>query len=54
MVTTAEGVETADQLAWVRAIGIDEVQGYYLSRPVPASEIGAVLAKFGDGVNVAA
>ena len=54
MITTAEGVETADQLAWVRAIGIDEVQGYYLSRPVPASEIGAVLAKFGDGVNVAA
>ncbi|WP_426193178.1 putative bifunctional diguanylate cyclase/phosphodiesterase [Massilia sp. DWR3-1-1] len=29
----AEGVETADQLASLRARGIDELQGYYLGRP---------------------
>ena len=29
----AEGVETASELAALRAIGVDKVQGYYLSRP---------------------
>ena len=37
--TTAEGVETADQLEWVRAFGIIEVQGFFLGRPVPAAEV---------------
>ena len=37
MTTTAEGVETPEQLAWLREEGCDEVQGYYLSRPVPAA-----------------
>ncbi len=32
----AEGVETAEQLAYLRAQGCDEVQGYYFSRPVDA------------------
>ena len=54
MTTTAEGVETADQLAWVRAIGIDEVQGFHLGRPVPASEIGVMRRKFNDTADVAA
>jgi EAL domain-containing protein (putative c-di-GMP-specific phosphodiesterase class I) len=43
--TTAEGVETADQLAWVRAFGIVDVQGFFLSRPVPASEVEAVILR---------
>jgi diguanylate cyclase (GGDEF)-like protein/PAS domain S-box-containing protein len=34
----AEGVETADQLARLRAEGCDEVQGYYFGRPMPAEE----------------
>ena len=34
----AEGVETTDQLAFLRALGCDEVQGYLLSRPVPAAQ----------------
>jgi diguanylate cyclase (GGDEF)-like protein/PAS domain S-box-containing protein len=37
--TTAEGVETEEQLALVRSEGCTEMQGYLLSRPMPASEI---------------
>jgi diguanylate cyclase (GGDEF)-like protein len=36
MSVVAEGVETADQLAWLEAMGCDEVQGYYLGAPEPA------------------
>jgi diguanylate cyclase (GGDEF)-like protein len=45
MTTTAEGVETVDQLDWVRALGIVEVQGFYLSKPVPACEVQNLLAR---------
>ncbi|HEX6112627.1 MAG TPA: EAL domain-containing protein [Geminicoccaceae bacterium] len=45
MRTCAEGVETAEQLAFLKAEGCDEVQGYYLSRPLPASDIARVLAQ---------
>jgi EAL domain-containing protein (putative c-di-GMP-specific phosphodiesterase class I) len=34
----AEGVETADQLAFLRGNDCDEVQGYYFSRPLPAAD----------------
>lgn len=40
----AEGVETADQLAYVRQVGCDLVQGYYFSRPLPVDEFEAWLA----------
>ena len=36
MVTTAEGVETRDQLAQLRHEGCTEVQGYLFSRPISA------------------
>ncbi len=39
MTTTAEGVETGEQLAAVRAMGCTKVQGYLFSRPVPAAAI---------------
>jgi diguanylate cyclase (GGDEF)-like protein len=37
--TTAEGVETAEQLALLRSAGCQLAQGYWFSRPVPASKL---------------
>ncbi len=39
IVTTAEGVETAEQLAQVRAAGCMEAQGYYFDGPQPVTAI---------------
>jgi diguanylate cyclase (GGDEF)-like protein len=44
MSTTAEGVETKEQLDHVRAEGCTEMQGYYICRPSPAHEITRLLA----------
>lgn len=35
----AEGVETLDQLHWLRNEGCDDVQGYFVSRPSAASDV---------------
>ena len=40
----AQGVETREQLAMARELGCDRVQGYYVSRPVPAGQMPALLA----------
>ncbi len=40
---TAEGVETKEQLEFLRAHQCDEMQGYYFSRPVPAEIITQLL-----------
>jgi diguanylate cyclase (GGDEF)-like protein len=45
MVTTAEGVETEDQLAWVRALGVTEVQGFHTGEPLPHAEVVRLLAE---------
>jgi diguanylate cyclase (GGDEF)-like protein len=45
MTTIAEGVETADQAALAEAQGCTDIQGYLLSRPIPAEEIGAFLSQ---------
>jgi EAL domain-containing protein (putative c-di-GMP-specific phosphodiesterase class I) len=41
----AEGVETADQLAFFKEHGCEKVQGFYLGRPMPADDFAAVLKK---------
>jgi EAL domain-containing protein (putative c-di-GMP-specific phosphodiesterase class I) len=41
---TAEGVETEDELAWLRAEGCDEGQGFLFSRARPNAEIARLLA----------
>jgi diguanylate cyclase (GGDEF)-like protein/PAS domain S-box-containing protein len=52
--TTAEGVETVDQLDWLRAEGCNEVQGFLFSAARPASEIAELLARFGNEASKAA
>jgi EAL domain-containing protein (putative c-di-GMP-specific phosphodiesterase class I) len=37
----AEGVEQAEELAFLREHRCDEAQGYYFSRPVPAAQLEA-------------
>jgi EAL domain-containing protein (putative c-di-GMP-specific phosphodiesterase class I) len=39
----AEGVETREQLSFLRDRGCPEGQGYYFSRPVPAAEFTRLL-----------
>ncbi len=45
LTVVAEGVETAEQLAFLRAAGCDEIQGYLFGRPVPAPQLAQLLAK---------
>jgi EAL domain-containing protein (putative c-di-GMP-specific phosphodiesterase class I) len=44
MSVVAEGVERPEQLAELQAMGCPYVQGYLLSRPVPADELRPLLS----------
>lgn len=44
MDVVAEGVETAEQLEWLRAIGCEYAQGFYFSRPVDVSTATGLIA----------
>jgi diguanylate cyclase (GGDEF)-like protein len=46
--TVAEGVESEDQFACLKAEGCDEIQGYLISRPMPAEDVLTFLGR-GDG-----
>jgi EAL domain-containing protein (putative c-di-GMP-specific phosphodiesterase class I) len=39
ILTTAEGIETEEQCELLRATGVDQMQGYLFSRPVPKAEL---------------
>ena len=43
IVVTAEGVETAEQLYQLRALGCEQGQGYYFARPVAADRLPELL-----------
>ena len=47
----AEGVETPEQLALLRDFGCDQVQGYFISKPLPLAELVDYLT-FGAGQQV--
>ena len=42
--TIAEGVETKNQMEFLNQRMCNELQGYYLHKPMPASEIEKLLA----------
>jgi len=43
--TTAEGVETPEQLVMLKALGCDDVQGFLISRPMPEADVPAYLER---------
>jgi diguanylate cyclase (GGDEF)-like protein len=53
MITTAEGVETEQQLDILRSEGCMQAQGFLFSRPKPASEIPAMLQQIGPRIRAA-
>ncbi len=44
MEVVAEGVENEAQVEFLREAGCDEIQGYLVSRPVPAEQLAELLA----------
>ena len=47
--TTAEGVETEEQMRRLNLEGCIEVQGYFFSKPIPAGDIANLLGEMGHG-----
>jgi diguanylate cyclase (GGDEF)-like protein len=43
--TIAEGVETEDQVSVLRDLGVNGLQGYYFSKPVPGAQLAGWLQK---------
>ena len=49
MKVTAEGVETEEQVALMRRLGCNQLQGYHFGRPMPADKVAAELLKRFNG-----
>jgi diguanylate cyclase (GGDEF)-like protein len=47
--TTAEGVETAEELDWLRAQGCQEGQGFLFSKPIPSRDLELLLSTARQG-----
>ncbi|WP_394778793.1 putative bifunctional diguanylate cyclase/phosphodiesterase [Undibacterium sp.] len=45
LAVVAEGAETVEQINFLKAAGCDAVQGYYISKPIPAQDVAAFLAQ---------
>ena len=41
-----EGIETAEQLEFLRHSGCHQIQGYYISRPLPADELAVFVRRY--------
>jgi EAL domain-containing protein (putative c-di-GMP-specific phosphodiesterase class I) len=52
VVITAEGIETAEQLARIKHKGCHEAQGYLISPPIPSAE-AADLVNFNKAIQAA-
>lgn len=48
MATTGEGVETQDEVDYLKSEGCTEAQGYFFSKPAPASEVLKILSNRAD------
>ena len=48
MKVVAEGVETRDQLSFLKGTGCDWIQGYYFSKPLPLTDYRKLLRSFPD------
>lgn len=46
MEVVAEGVETEAQLTYLRSIGCEKVQGYYISKPLPGDKAAEFIREF--------
>ncbi|MEM8836768.1 MAG: EAL domain-containing protein, partial [Pseudomonadota bacterium] len=48
----AEGVETEEQLGLLQQLSYDMVQGYLLSKPIPAEDLAALLSEKSDWAGI--
>jgi diguanylate cyclase (GGDEF)-like protein len=54
LTSIAEGVETEQQLNFLREHGCDQIQGYFVNRPAPAEQMESLLRADQSGENTAA
>ena len=45
MRVTAEGVETKEQATFLKALGCDEVQGFFFAKPMPIDQVALAIMR---------